>query len=118
MTTHVMHSCSGAGAKEWIEAAKMTYGWPHDKIAINKMRKGRDSCPYCGTALSDPSFEPVSGADAQLLAVNQRGSQFLRGGITQTKQQGAEIAQENRRLAKQVNELSAKIDALLKKEGA
>lgn len=118
MTTHLMHKCPSKDAEAWVKAARDTYGWPHDEVPVNKMRKGRDSCPWCNTPFTDPSFKPVSGSDAQLLAVNQRGSQFLRGGITQTKQQSAELAQENRKLAKKVDDLSAKIDELIKKGGA
>lgn len=118
MTTHVMHKCPSPDAKSWIESAKLMHGWPHDdKVAVNKMRKGRDACPWCNTPLTDPSFEPVSGADAQLLAVNQRGRQFLTGG-TGTKAQNANLTQENRQLSKKVDDLSAKLDRLLKEKGA
>ena len=108
--THKMHECKTEGGAAWIEAAKQTYGWPYDKVALNvtvnrkTQQVKHEVCPWgCGTKHNE--MEDVPAQDQQLLEVNPRASGYLRQPQSTTKAQNAELSKALAALTKEVAEL-------------
>lgn len=120
--THKMHECPTEGGKAWVEAAKATYGWPYDKVALNVTMSKRtgelkhETCPWgCGT--DHTAMEDVPPQDQQLLEVNPRASGYLRQPQATTKAQNAELMKALKTQSDQIANLTKEI-AKLKKGGS